>query len=118
MTPEKFKQLLKEFAPKQAITEADIVPVGPDGNKITDAQVIRNLNMALKSVNSSLRPKLIALITDPEAARALRNPAQRTAVIGAMAIAFGISEQDFTQIVSKIKNVLKTSETTPDIPKV
>ena len=34
MKPEEFKKLLKEFAPKQQITEADIVPTGPDGNKI------------------------------------------------------------------------------------
>ena len=110
MKPEKFKQLLKEFAPEQTLTEADIIPVGPDGTEIQDAQVIKNLNMALKAVNSSLRPKLTALITDPEAAKTLKSPAQRTAMIGAVAIAFGISEQEFTQIVSKIKSVLaKTS---------
>jgi hypothetical protein len=114
MTPEKFKQLLKEFAPKQKINEADVIPIGPDGNQITDKQIIKNLNYAVKAVDSTLRPKLIALITDPEAAKSLRTPAQRTALIGAMAIAFGITEKDFGQIVSKIKNVLKTTETTPN----
>jgi hypothetical protein len=44
MKPEKFKQLLKEFAPEQTLTEADIIPVGPDGTEIQDAQVIKNLN--------------------------------------------------------------------------
>jgi hypothetical protein len=115
MTPEKFKQLLKEFAPKQKINEADVIPIGPDGNQITDKQIIKNLNYAVKAVDSTLRPKLIALITDPEAAKSLRTPAQRTALIGAMAIAFGITEKDFGQIVSKIKGVLKQTETKPDV---
>jgi hypothetical protein len=114
MTPEKFKQLLKEFAPKQTITEADVIPVGPDGQKITDQQTIKNLNLAVKSVDSTLRPKLISLITDPEAAKALRTPAQRAALVGAIAIAFGITEQDFNQIITKIKKLLKTASTTTD----
>jgi len=118
MNPIEFKRLLKEFAPKQTLTEEDIKPVGPDGKQIEDPQVIKNLNMAVKSVNSALRPKLIDLITDPEAAKSLKSPAQRTALIGAMAIAFGISEQEFSQIVGKIKGVLKktgaTTETKPD----
>ena len=112
-----FKRLLKEFAPKQQISEADVIPVGPDGKQIEDQQVIKNLNMAVKSVNSSLRPKLIDLITDPEAAKSLKSPAQRAALIGAMAIAFGISEQEFSQIIGKIKGVLKkagAAETKPD----
>ena len=41
MHPEKFKQLLKEFAPKQKLTEADVIPVGPDGKQITDQQTIK-----------------------------------------------------------------------------
>ena len=114
MNPIEFKRLLKEFAPKQQISEADIIPVGPDGKQIEDQQTIKNLNMAVKSVNSSLRPKLIDLITDPEAAKSLKSPAQRTALIGAMAIAFGISEQEFSQIVGKIKGVLKKAGATPE----
>jgi hypothetical protein len=46
------------------------------------------------------------MIEDPESAKELKSPAQKAAVIGAMAIAFGISEQEFSQIVSKIKAVL------------
>ena len=106
MKPEEFKRLLKEFAPKQQIQEAEIVPTGPDGNKIEDPNIIKNLNMALKSVSSSIRPKLIQMIEDPAAAKELKSPAQKAAVLGAMAIAFGITEQDFSQIVSKIKAVL------------
>lgn len=111
MNPDTFKRLLKEWAPEQKLQEADVVPVGPDGNEISDQATIKNLNMAVKAVNSAVRPKLIDLITDPEAAKALKTPAQRTALMGAMAIAFGISEQEFSQIVSKIKGVLKKSET-------
>ena len=111
MNPDKFKQLLKEWAPEQKLQEADVIPIGPDGNEISDQTTIKNLNMAVKAVNSSVRPKLIDLITDPEAAKALKTPAQRVALMGAMAIAFGISEQEFSQIVSKIKGVLKKSET-------
>ncbi len=106
MKPEEFKRLLKEFAPTQQIVEADIIPTGPDGNKIEDPAIIKNLNMALKSVSSSIRPKLIQMIEDPAAAKELKSPAQKAAVLGAIAIAFGITEQDFSQIVSKIKAVL------------
>lgn len=115
MKPEEFKRLLKEFAPKQNLQEADVVPVGPDGQKITDPTVIKNLNMALKAVSGALRPKITQMIEDPGAAKELKNPAQKAAVIGALAIAFGISEEDFSQIVSKIKAVLpKRSDTTPE----
>lgn len=106
MKPEEFKKLLKEFAPKQQIQEAEIIPTGPDGNKIEDPAVIKNLNMALKSVSSAIRPKLIQMIEDPAAAKELKSSAQKAAVLGAIAIAFGITEQDFSQIVSKIKGVL------------
>ena len=91
---------------KKTLTEAEIVPTGPDGSKIEDPTIIKNLNMALKSVSTSIRPKLIQMIEDPAAAKELKSPAQKAAVLGAMAIAFGITEQDFSQIVSKIKAVL------------
>jgi hypothetical protein len=111
MNPEEFKRLLKEFAPTQQITEADVIPVGPDGNEITDKKVIANLNLAVKSVDASLRPKLVQILEDPDAASALKNPAQRAALIGAIAIAFGMTEKEFSQIISKIKGMLKTTET-------
>ena len=114
MNPIEFKKLLKEFAPKQILTEVDIIPIGPDGAKITDKQVITNLNMAVKAVYTILRPKLTALITDPGAAKALKNATQRAAIIGAIAIAFGISEKEFTQIVNKIKGVLKKADASAD----
>lgn len=88
------------------LSEADIIPTSPDGSKVEDPTIIKNLNMALKSVSTSIRPKLIQMIEDPAAAKELKSPAQKAAVLGAMAIAFGITEQDFSQIVSKIKAVL------------
>ncbi len=108
------EQVLRKLIAEEVrsiLKEADVVPVGPDGNKIEDQQVIKNLNMAIKAVDASVRTKLIDLIEDPSAAKALRNPAQRTALLGAIAIAFGISEKDFSQIVGKIKGVLKTAAT-------
>jgi hypothetical protein len=105
MTHQELRKLIKEEI-VSALNEADIVPIGPDGNKIEDPQVIKNLNMALKAVNSSIRPKLIQMIEDPDAASQLRSASQRAAILGAMAIAFGITESDFTQIVTKIKSVL------------
>ena len=91
---------------KLALHEADVIPTGPDGQKIEDPAVIKNLNMALKAVSPSLRPKLIQMIEDPAAAKELKSASQKAALLGAMAIAFGISEKDFSQIVSKIKAVL------------
>ena len=114
MTPDQFKQLLKEFAPTQQINEVEIIPSGPDGEKITDPVIIKNLNLAVKSVDSAFRPKLIQILEDPGAAKALKSPAQRAALIGAIAIAFGISEKEFSQIVSKIKGMLNTSSPTND----
>ena len=110
MTPDQFKQLLKEFAPQTQLQEADVIPVGPDGNKITDKRVIANLNLAVKSVDASLRPKLVQILEDPDAANALKNPAQRAALIGAIAIAFGMTEKEFSQVIVKIKGMLKTTE--------
>ena len=91
---------------KRTLTEAEIIPTDPSGNKIEDPAIIKNLNMALKSVSTSIRPKLIQMIEDPAAAKELKSPAQKAAVLGAIAIAFGITEQDFSQIISKIKAVL------------
>ena len=62
MNPEQFKKLLKEFAPAQQINETEIIPSGPDGEKITDPVIIKNLNLAVKSVDSAIRPKLIQII--------------------------------------------------------
>jgi len=114
MDPKQFKQLLKEFAPTQQINEAEVIPSGPDGEKITDPTIIKNLNLAIKAVDSAFRPKLIQILEDPAAAKSLQSPGQRAALIGAIAIAFGISEKEFSQIVTKIKGMLKSTSTTED----
>ena len=118
MNPIEFKKLLKEFAPKQKLTEdEDVIPLGPDGEKITDQQVIKNLNMAVRSIpNMALRNKLKAILTDPESTKELKNAKTRAAMIGAIAIAFGISEQEFTSIVSQIKILLKKSGKAAAVP--
>jgi hypothetical protein len=105
MKTTELRKLIREEI-KAVLSEADVIPTGPDGEKISDPTIIKNLNMALKSVSSSLRPKIIQMIEDPASAKELKSSAQKAAVIGAMAIAFGISEQEFGQIVSKIKGVL------------
>ena len=97
---------LKKNLNESVITEAEVIPTGPDEQKIEDPQIIKNLNMALKSVSTSLRPKIIQMIEDPNAAKELKGNAPKAALLGAIAIAFGITEQDFSQIVSKIKAVL------------
>lgn len=104
MNPEEFKKLLKEF--QQPLKEADIIPIGPDGQKIEDPIVIKNLNMALKAVSPTIRPKLIQMIEDQAAAKDLKSPAQKAAILGAIAIAFGITEKEFTQVINRIKSVL------------
>jgi hypothetical protein len=114
MTPDQFKQLLKEFAPQKQLQEADVIPVGPDGSEITDKRVIANLNLAVKAVDANLRPKLIQILEDPDAAKSLKNPAQRAALVGAIAIAFGMTEKEFSQIISKIKGMLKTTGAVED----
>ena len=114
MDPEHFKKLLKEFAvqkPLRELSSSDVMPTGPDGQKITDPIIIKNLNMALKAVASSIRPKLIQMIEDPESAKDLKTPAQKAAVLGAIAIAFGITEEEFTQIIGRIKKVLPDVKT-------
>lgn len=110
MKASQLRKIIREEI-QNVLTEADIIPVGPDGNQITDPAVIKNLNMALKAVDATLRKRLTDIITDPNAAKSLRNPAQRVAMIGAMAITFGIDENEFSQIVNKIKGVLKKSGT-------
>jgi len=103
------RKLIREEI-RRIINEEDVIPIGPDGTKISDAKTIKNLNFAIKAVDSTIRPKLKALIEDPGAAKSLKSPAQRVAIIGAIAIAFGISEKEFSQIITKIKDVLKSSE--------
>ena len=105
MKKSELKKIIQEEV-KKIISEAEVIPTGPDGEKIQDPKIIKNLNLALKAVSSTLRPKIIQMIEDPNSAKELKSVDQKAAVIGAMAIAFGISAPEFSQIVSKIKTIL------------
>ena len=88
------------------LMEGDVIPTGPDGQKITDQKVIKGLNTALKSVDSSIRAKLIQLIEDPDSAKSLNSADKRASMIAAIAIAFGMTDQEFGQIITKVKSYL------------
>jgi hypothetical protein len=88
------------------LMEGEVIPTGPDGQKITDPKVIKGLNMALKSVDSSIRTKLIQLIEDPGSAKSLNSADKRAAMIAALAIAFKMTDQEFGQIITKVKSYL------------
>lgn len=105
ITINELRGLVKDIINESRLTE-DVVPIGPDGSEITNPTVIRNLNLALKSVSSGLRQKLATIISDAESAKDLRSPAQRAAMLGALAISFGITEKEFTQVIAKIKSYL------------
>jgi hypothetical protein len=106
MTEKEIRKIIREAIQNTRLTEADIIPVGPDGQEITDPKVIKNLNMALKAIGGNIRGKIIDMIEDPNAVKDLSNTSQKAAVMAAMAIAFGITGKEFAQIVSKIKAIL------------
>ena len=105
MTHKELRKIINEEI-RKSLFEADVIPTGPDGQKITDPKVIKGLNIALKSVDSSIRSKLIQLIEDPGSAKSLNSADKRAAMISAIAIAFGMSEQEFGQVVTKVKSYL------------
>ena len=110
MKASELRKLIREEVRNLLREEEDIKPIGPDGKEITDPKVIRNLNIAVKQISSNIRPKIIDLITDPEAAKSLNNKERRAAVIAAIAVAFGISFKEFGETIPKIKDILKSSE--------
>ena len=105
MTHKELKRIIKEEI-RNVLSEGDVIPTGPDGQKITDPKVIKGLNTALKSVDSSIRGKLTQLIEDPTSAKSLNSADKRAAMIAAIAIAFGMSDQEFGQVVTKVKSFL------------
>lgn len=106
MTEKELRHIIREEVKRKLLSEADVIPTGPDGQEITDPKVIKTLNMALKAIGGNIRGKIIDMIEDPAAVKELSNASQKAAVIAAMAIAFGISQKEFGQIVSKIKSIL------------
>jgi hypothetical protein len=105
VTTTQLRKLINEEI-RNMLSEADVIPTGPDGQKITDPKVIKGLNMALKAVDSSIRAKLIQLIEDPGSAKSLNSADKRASMIAAIAIAFGMGEQEFGQVVTKVKAFL------------
>jgi len=101
--------------PKVSVNEAEIVPVGTSGETIQDPKLqqklSKNLKQVLMKVSSSVRSKLTALLSDDSVTSALKSADQRASIITAIAIAFGINDNEFAQIVSKIKTTLKATET-------
>ena len=106
MTEKELRRIIREEVKRKLLSEADVIPVGPDGQEISDPKVIKNLNMALKAIGGNIRGKIIDMIEDPTAVKDLSNTSQKAAVMAAMAIAFGITGKEFGQIVSKIKAIL------------
>jgi hypothetical protein len=100
---------------KATVNEAEIVPVGTSGETIQDPKLqqklSKNLKQVLMKVSSSVRSKLTALLSDDSVTSALKSADQRASIISAIAIAFGVNDQEFAQIVSKIKTNLKATET-------
>jgi hypothetical protein len=106
---------------KATVNEEEIVPVGTAGETIQDPKLqqklSKNLKQVLMKVSSSVRSKLTSLLSDDSVTSALKSADQRASIISAIAIAFGINDKEFAQIVSKIKTNLKAtdSETKPGV---
>jgi len=105
MKDKELRQIINEEI-RNILSEGDVIPTGPDGQKITDPKVIKGLNTALKSVDSSIRAKLIQLIQDPGSAKSLNSTDKRAAMIAALAIAFKMTDREFGQIITKVKSYL------------
>jgi len=105
MKDKELRQIINEEI-RNILSEGDVIPTGPDGQKITDPKVIKGLNTALKSVDSSIRAKLIQLIQDPGSAKSLNSTDKRAAMIAALTIAFKMTDREFGQIITKVKSYL------------
>jgi hypothetical protein len=117
MRNDKLRLLLKEEIRRQ-LKENDIVPIGPDGEAIADpkvaAKLSKNLKQALVKVPSSMRSRLTDMISDDGIRGALKTKDQRASILTAIAIAFGVNDQEFGQVVSQIKkNLAMTNTETP-----
>jgi len=114
MRNDKFRLLLKEEI-RKILKEDDIVPVGPEGEKISDSKVAAKLSNTLKQsllkVPSSMRSRLTDLIADDGIRSALKSKDQRASILTAIATAFGVNDQEFGQVVSQIKKNLAMTNT-------
>ena len=114
MRNDKLRLLLKEEIRRQ-LKENDIVPIGPDGEAISDPKVAAKLSNTLKQallkVPSSMRSRLTDMIADDGIKSALKSKDQRASILTAIAIAFGVNDQEFGQVVSQIKKNLAMADT-------
>ena len=113
----KLKLFLKEEI-RKILKEDDIIPVGPDGESISDPKVSAKLSNTLKQsllkVPSSMRSRLTDLIADDGIRSALKTKDQRASILTAISTAFGVNDQEFGQVVSQIKkNLAMTDKETP-----
>ena len=115
MSKQELRILIRE-AIRRRLIESDIIPTGPDGKQISDPKIIKGLNAALKAVDSPIRTKLSDLIQDPGAAKSLSSADKRASMIAAIAIAFGMGEQEFGQVVSKVKSYLPENKNLSEAP--
>ena len=114
MRNDKFRLLLKEEI-RKILKEDDIIPVGPEGEKISDPKVAAKLSKTLKQsllkVPSSMRSRLTNLIADDGIRSALKSKDQRASILTAISTAFGVNDQEFGQVVSQIKKNLAMTDT-------
>ena len=109
----KLKLFLKEEI-RKILKEDDIIPVGPDGESISDPKVSAKLSNTLKQsllkVPSSMRSRLTDLIADDGIRSALKTKDQRASILTAISTAFGVNDQEFGQVVSQIKKNLAMTD--------
>ena len=109
----KLKLFLKEEI-RKILKEDDIIPVGPDGESISDPKVSAKLSNPLKQsllkVPSSMRSRLTDLIADDGIRSALKTKDQRASILTAISTAFGVNDQEFGQVVSQIKKNLAMTD--------
>jgi len=116
------KAIVKKIKKKVAVNEENestdkvkIIPLGTEGEKIKDPELQQklsdNLETVLSKVSSAVRSKLKALLTNQSVITDLKNRDQRSSLITAIAIAFGINDKEFVQAASEIKKNLKATET-------
>ena len=111
MTTSELRKLIQETI-RQQLKEDELIPTGPDGEKIDDPRLVSSLKKSLAKVDPSFRKKLESFFSDPDSSKALASKEQRVAVIEAIAIAFGINEQEFSAVVNTIKKDLKAIDNT------
>lgn len=114
-----FREFEDQYKRQNPINEAEIIPIGTSGETIKNPELqdklSKNLKQVLTKVSSSVKPKLKDLLADKSVISSLKSADQRSSIISAIAIAFGINDKEFSAAVSKIKQSLKSVEDTDQI---